>query len=86
MKKDDYVKLRDENIQTVYKKEVTENVNAVDNAHERVVRNLGLEDRVFETTKRSAFISIKDHKIQFMNDPKVGLLNPCKPELVPYWF
>ena len=53
MKKDDYVKLRDENIQTVYKKEVTENVNAVDNAHERVVRNLGLEDRVFETTKRS---------------------------------
>ena len=81
MKKDDYVKLRDENIQTVYKKEVTENVNAVDNAHERVVRNLGLEDRVFETTKRSAFISIKDHKPNFMNDPKVRLLNPCKPEL-----
>ena len=46
-----------------------------------VVKNLELGKRVFETTKRSAFITLKDHKENFVNDPKVRLLNPCKPEL-----
>ena len=56
-------------------------MNAVETAHQSVVKNLELGERVFETTKRSAFITIKDHKENFMNDPKVRLLNPCKPEL-----
>ena len=49
--------------------------------HQDVVKNLGLEERVFKTTPRPAFITVKDHKAQFQNDPKARLLNPTKPEI-----
>ena len=38
-----------------------------------------LEDRVFSSTERPAFVTLKDHKPNFENNPKV--LNPTKPEI-----
>ena len=49
--------------------------------HQKIVKNLGLEERVFETTPRSAFLTIKDHKDDFINNTKCRLLNPTKPEI-----
>ena len=39
------------------------------------------KDRVYKTTKRQAFVTLKDHKPNFRNNPKCRLLNPTKTEL-----
>ena len=36
---------------------------------------------MFVTTPREAFILLKDHKEDFETNPKVRLINPCKPEV-----
>ena len=43
--------------------------------------DLEIDDRVFRMEKRSAMITIKDHKPGFMDNPKVRLINPSKSEL-----
>ena len=35
----------------------------------------------FQTTERSAFLTIKDHKEDFANNTKCRLINPCKPDI-----
>ena len=79
--KPDYERLLEKNINDDYKKENLKNVHNATIAHQEVVKQLGLEERVFKTTTRTAFITIKDHKVNFMNDPKCRLLNPTKPEI-----
>ena len=77
----EYNELLEKNIQADYKKEVIANVDKVQDEHKEIVNKLGLEERVFKTTKRTAFLTIKDHKENFMNDPKARLINPSKPEI-----
>ena len=36
---------------------------------------------MYKTTERQAFVTIKDHKENYRNNPKWRLLNPTKPEL-----
>ena len=64
-----------------YKKETTENAKKIDQAHKVIIRSLGLQDRVFKTTNRESFISLKDHKEGFKNTPSCRLLNPTKCEI-----
>ncbi len=37
-------------------------------------------DRIEQMKKREAFISLKDHKENFENNPKCQLINPAKSE------
>ena len=76
-----YKELLEKNIQAEYKKEDLANVDKVQIEHQKVVKNLGLEERIFKTTERTAFLTVKDHKEHFANDPKARLLNPTKPEI-----
>ena len=46
-----------------------------------IVEELEIADRAYCTSKRQAFISLKDHKPNFQNHPSVRLLNPCKPDI-----
>ena len=43
--------------------------------------DLYIQDRVFATKKRSAFITLKDHKDNFATNPSVRVINPTKPEI-----
>ena len=52
----------------------------VTKTQEEVVKDLGLEDRVFETAKRQCFATVKDHKENFPNNVTARLINPMKPE------
>ena len=45
------------------------------------MNNLEIQDRVFKTTDRECFVTLKDHKPAFQNNPKCRLLNPRKCEL-----
>ena len=81
IEKNEYLTLLEKNIHADYKKEDIKNVAKVVTEHQKVVTKLGLEERVFKTTPRTAFITVKDHKENFQNDPKCRLLNPTKPEI-----
>ena len=78
-----------ENYKVMVKKAVTADFKIakghdVENAnkeHQKIVKDLELTERVFKTTPRDAFITIKDHKDDFMNNTKCRLLNPSKPEV-----
>ena len=41
-------------------------VENADKEHQKIVKDLELTERVFQTTPREAFITIKDHKEDFM--------------------
>ena len=41
---------------------------------------LEISDRVYSLSCRNAFITIKDHKDNFLNNTKCRLINPAKPE------
>ena len=76
-----YEKLIAKEVQKDYKLESELNVRNVSNEHAAMVTELDLGDRVFATVPRNAFISLKDHKENFANNPQCRLLNPTKPEI-----
>ena len=76
-----YQELVKKNVEMEYKKETARNVKKVNKAHKTIENKLEIEDRVFKTMERECFITIKDHKNDFRNNPKCRLINTTKPEL-----
>ena len=81
VKPKDYKDLVKKNVEAEYRKEQTQNVQKVNKAHKKLVNKLDIEDRVFKTMDRECFVTLKDHKEGFQNNPKCRLLNPTKCEL-----
>ena len=46
-----------------------------------IAENLGIDHRLEHLAMNAAFITIKDHKDNFVNNPQCQLINPAKPEL-----
>ena len=46
-----------------------------------IVTKLRIEDRVDTTAEKNAFITLKDHKPNFLNKPTCRLINPTKSEI-----
>ena len=80
VKPEDYLKMVQKEVERDYKKESVENVKAVTEEHRKIASDLGIADRMFKTTAREAFVTIKDHKEDFETNPKLRLLNPAKHE------
>ena len=81
LNKDDHNKLIQENIQKEYKKATKaqeENITAQD---KKVASKLELADRIHISAKTEAFVTLKDHKENFSQNPKVRLINPNKSQL-----
>ena len=76
-----YTDLIEKEIQKNYKKEKVKNVQKVEKEHLETAIGLELEDRIFSTTERNAFITLKDHKEDFQVNPAVRLINPMKPDM-----
>ncbi len=53
----------------------------IDNELKHISNNLGIGDRIEQMEKREAFISLKDHKENFENNPKCRLINPAKKRI-----
>ena len=81
MEGESYTRLLEAEIQKEYKKASPNEVKNVENGQRKIVVQLDLQDRVFATTRRQAFATLKDHEEQFPNHPKVRLINPSKPEI-----
>ena len=70
-----------ENITAVYKK--SNNNMAADTNIEakKLAKQLDIDDRVEIMSETECFITIKDHKNNFLTDTKCRLINPAKPQL-----
>ena len=77
----EYKSLVEKEVHKEYKKaNKTEIKNVVEN-HKKIVSRLELKERVFATTQRQCFATLKDHKENFQSNPKVRLINPMKGEV-----
>ena len=79
--KDPYRKLMQESITKSYKKS---NVTLFNNNNKEVktfAPELKLHNRIEQINHRGAFVTLKDHKINFQNDPKCRIINPAKSEI-----
>jgi hypothetical protein len=47
----------------------------------KIAEDLNLHNRIDAFTSRSAFITLKDHKLNFQNNPTCRLINPAKSEI-----
>ena len=75
------IKLLKKHITKDYKKakdSFAENTTKVD---KEIAESLDLDDRIYCTSKREAYITMKDHKPTFANKPTCRLINPTKTEL-----
>ena len=81
MSPNDYSDLLAKNVNKEYKLQTSRNIRKMNTAHKAIVSSYELEDRVFQTSYRESFITLKDHKPDFSNKPKCRLLNPTKPEV-----
>ena len=81
VKPEKYRNLVKKNVEAEYKKEQVINVQKLNKAHKAIVKKLGIEDRVFKITERECFVTLKDHKDNFDNNPKCRLINPTKCEV-----
>ena len=77
----DYDKKLTENISKDYKKErvtITREINA---EAKELVSKIGIEDRVCMYKQKEVFLTAKDHKPNFIQDPIFRLINPASTEL-----
>jgi hypothetical protein len=81
MPKDDYNKLLHNNITRTYKK-ADDNVNStINNEAKHLAEQLNLDGKMEAYAERKAFVTLKDHKENFRNNPKCRLINPAKSEI-----
>ena len=76
-----YKELVEKEVHKEYKKANKREINKVVEDHKKIVSRLELEDRVFATTQRQCFATLKDHKENFHTNPKVRLINPMKGDV-----
>ena len=79
--KPSYQKLYTENITKTYKKSDITQYNSINTEAKIIAENLGIDDRLERLAMNAAFITIKDHKDNFVNNSQCRLINPAKPEL-----
>ena len=78
---DEYKKLTTDAITSTYKKVPAKISNKVNADGRKIIENKEVVNRMFVNGSKSCFITLKDDKPNFLNNPKVCLLNPAKNEL-----
>jgi hypothetical protein len=76
-----YNKLLQKNITKTYKKITPDTASSINNEAKDIATKLNLADRINITAEREAFITLKDHKPNFKNNPTCRLINPAKSEI-----
>ena len=77
----EYKKLTTEAVTSTIKK-VPDKINyKINTESKRIMEDRTALKRIFINSKNNCFITMKDHKENFLNNPKTRLLNPAKNEL-----
>jgi hypothetical protein len=81
MDHDKYKKLLTDNITQKYKTANPSTVDDINNDFDVIADALNISERINKTATKQAFVTLKDHKENFQNNPKCRLINPTKTEL-----
>ena len=81
MEVNDYNKRLTENISKEYKKERVSIERDINVEAKGLVSKIGIEDRVCKYKQKEAFLTAKDHKPNFIQNPTFRLINPASTEL-----
>ena len=79
--KDKYSKLLKDNITKDYRLVEQNTVDDINREAKQIAAELGLADRIEAHSEKPAFITLKDHKHDFQNDPTCRLINPAKSQI-----
>ena len=77
----DYKALLKKNIKKEYKKVPPSSEHNINIQAKIIAQDLELDDRIEKLAPKNAFISLKDHKDNFANNPTCRLINPSKSEI-----
>lgn len=77
----DYMTLVDKNVTKSYKKANHSVPTATTSKDKQIAEKLGLDDRIELSANRDPFLTMKDHKPDFNNNPTCRLINPSKSEI-----
>jgi len=81
MKPDEYNKLLQNTITKDYKKVDNSISDEITQGDKSIATSIKLDDRITTTAKHNAFVTLKDHKPNFQNNPSCRLINPAKTEI-----
>ena len=76
-----YNKLLKDNISKTYKKTNNNSLQEINLEAKKIASQLNLDSRIEVYAEKTAYITLKDHKPHFQQDPKCRLINPAKSEL-----
>ena len=76
-----YDKLLRENITKSYKPAPDETYKDINDEARDIAASLEMSERMNCMAKKEAFITLKDHKVNFANALPCRLINPAKPEM-----
>ena len=79
--KEQYEQLKRNPITATYKKARVKIKEKVDKNGVKFAKNAGVLDRMQTNGTNNCFISLKDHKENFVNNPNTRLINPAKNEI-----
>ena len=68
-------------IEKEYKKTLAAAESEINKKAKSIAENLPIENRVEKLARKNAFITLKDHKDNFLNNPTCRLINPTKSEI-----
>lgn len=77
----EYNNLLEKNVCNTYKKADDIAIKSINNEAKTIASKLELDDRIETMAQRPAFITLKDHKPNFSNNPSCRLINPAKSEI-----
>ena len=78
---EEYNKLLIENISKTYKNSTASAINSINTEAKVIAKDLNLDERIEQYNQNQSFITLKDHKENFQNNPKFRLINPAKSEI-----
>ena len=79
--KENHDELLKKHINKDYRKADEQTVKDITKVDKEIAAKLKLEDRIYKTSRRQAFITMKDHKPNFQNTPSCRFINPTKTEI-----
>ena len=75
LKKEQYNKMLNDSTTTTYKKASDSIHNKIDMDGKKLMKDKDILNQMLTIGKNECFISMKDHKTNFKNNPKVTLIN-----------
>ena len=78
---EDYNKLLQDSITSDYRKAQDDTKSSIDKESATIASSLKLADRMQSYTTDTCFVSVKDHKQNFLSTPRCRLINPAKTDL-----